>query len=217
MIRPNTLILAILCCFFNCSCQKKAGILYEKYILPDSLVDIFNNHNDGFELVEFITNAQSTTIPYKPDEFETTFIVKVFFCGDSVMLMKYLSEYNKHSIIKVSSSNNNYFIIASERELCNKFDTVLLRKRFLNFKNENLLISFHQLFSDKTKFLCSKTICGLPEDYQIIVLKSANTYVLPLEYKYEWEILPNEIKHGYRVGIAYSKLKKYIIQWIVAW
>jgi hypothetical protein len=63
----------------------------------------------------------------------------------------------------------------------------------------------------------STTTCGLPVDYNILTLKSGNEFVLPEKYLYDWAVLPQKIKHGYRCGVAFKEDEPYIFYWVVAW
>jgi len=50
-----------------------------------------------------------------------------------------------------------------------------------------------------------------------LVLKSGSNFILPQDRLYEWSVLPDNLKHGYRSGVAFKEDEPYIIYWVVAW
>ena len=67
------------------------------------------------------------------------------------------------------------------------------------------------------RFTSSKNLCGLKDGYIIKVLHSGNEFVLPEHRKFEWDILPTDMHHGYLSGIAHKENEPYIIYWVIAW
>jgi len=57
----------------------------------------------------------------------------------------------------------------------------------------------------------------LKADYNIDILFTGNSFVLPEKYRFNWNILKGDFKHGYTSGIAYSENNNYIIYWSTAW
>ena len=58
---------------------------------------------------------------------------------------------------------------------------------------------------------------GFPMGYEVLLLKKGCNFVLPKDYLYDWSVLPDNLKHGYRSGIAFKEEDSYIIYWAIAW
>ncbi len=216
------------CCIFvllcismsGCSGQRSDISTGKKYSIPDSLFSFFSDSLMKFEhanLLLYSTNAEIMDIPYTPREFEITFLSKIYKYTDTGDFSKCLKEYQSLSLKSIKSENNDYFIIGSERDMVAKYDTTILKNMYIHFNETNLIINFHELFNRTEQFYDSTTICGLPKGYTILIIKSGNEYIMPEEYKTEWQILPDKIKHGYRSGVAFKDGEPYMIYWVVAW
>jgi len=96
------------------------------------------------------------------------------------------------------------------------YDSLQLQDYYTRLKDK-VILSFKESFNDMPFLYDSTTISGLPVGYEILVLKSGNKFVLPEDYLYEWSILPENLKHGYRSGVAFKEGEPYIIYWLVAW
>jgi hypothetical protein len=82
-----------------------------------------------------------------------------------------------------------------------------------------LSFSLHSALGiEKTDYYDSESLTGLTNDFQILIIKRGNNFVLfDDSYKYEWEVLSNKNKHGYIGGIAFNKNENIIIYYVVAW
>lgn len=101
--------------------------------------------------------------------------------------------------------------------LYSMYDSTVIKDKFFEYENKNLILNFREPLNDNSFFLDSTTICGLPKGYKIDVFNSGHTYLLPEKYKFDWIDLPTSIRHGYISGIAYSNIDLNIIFWVVAW
>lgn len=192
----------------------------EVYLIPDSLYSFFPNNPDeykGIKLNTLVTNAEEIDLPYSKQEFAITYLTKVFMYTDTSYFVKKKKELLNLSIKKFNSIDTNYFIIGSERYLLKRYDTLDLKEKYFNIDDSYLMMDFHSIFNNNKDFHSEFTICDLPEDYKILILKSGNEYVLPEKYRNSWEILPEKLKHGYISGAALKEAESIMIYWVVAW
>lgn len=217
-MKSELFILAFFVGVINCSCQNKNSIKNESYEIPDSLFSFFPNENvkdNDYALSFFVENAKKMEYPYIPEEFEITYIVKGYCFKTNLIKNTALQYFSHNTLKKFTADSDNFFLIGSERELLNQYDSITLKSKFV--ENQELIPNFHELVQNEKNIYNSHTLCGLSNEYKIWLLKSGNNYVLPKEYKYEWSLLPEKIKHGYRSGLAFTENDLCIIYWVVVW
>lgn len=219
----NLLILCILIINISCSQNQKQNqsfiyhYIHQKfnYVIPDSLYDFFPKESNKVKLYFIIENAQYTDIPFYNLEYGPVYILKGYEYLNKHKLNKTLEKLNKDALYKFISTDTNYFVIASERNIFSKFDTAYIIKEYLTDKL--LIPGFFDIVYYADYLYDSITKCGLKPGYEIVVLKLGYEYVLPEKYKVDWDLLPDSKKHGYMSGIAYTKLNNEIIYWVMAW
>ncbi len=214
--------MAIVCLNSCTSSQQKNNVIgqlpEESYIIPDTLYSFFSEHlNNKSKPITYVTNAGDTDLPYFAEEFAVTFIVKVYMCRNTSCFASIKRDFTDNKTHEFKSEEGGYFVIGSERDILNGYDTLSLKEQYMNHQNIPLVLNFHEIFKEKQDFYDKTTVCGLPKDYEILVIKSGNEYVLPEKYKYNWSVLPDKLKHGYSSGVAFNKTEPYIIYWVVAW
>ena len=190
----------------------------ENYIIPDTLCSFFQEYsNQKSKPIMYITNAGDTDLPYFAEEFAITYIVKGFSCQDTAWFTRLREALTSKGALKIKSGEDSYFVIGSERDMLSSFDTINLREQYQDHLNIPLVLNFHEIFKETQNLYDKTTISGLPRDYEILIIKKGNEYVLPEKYKFDWNFLPESIKHGYANGVAYSKKELSILYWAVAW
>lgn len=100
------------------------------------------------------------------------------------------------------------------------YDYKTLVSKYKESINKYILPPFHNIIRDLYGVNYSlNTVCGLPNDYKIIIMKSGRNYILPNNdtWKYDWKLLPPGLKHGYTSGVSYRTCKDPIIYWVIAW
>lgn len=208
---------------FICSCtsgqhKENKSIVYpmEDFTIPDSLFNFFPKQSPKVKALLLINNAGDTDLPYFPEEFDVTFVLKAYEYLDTVHFSSVTTDFSRMAINKYSVGENNYFIVGSERDMLERFDTLYIKEQYLS-KTNSLVMNFHGILNSEPNFYDSTTLCGLPADYEILILKQGYQYVLPEKYKTEWRLMPDNIKHGYLRGVACSKTKHQIIYWVATW
>lgn len=191
----------------------------KNYVIPDSLFSFFPDKLDKYKYLKVIyiyNNAEKTETPFGAEEFTGYRITEAYQCENTESLQQLMKEYRSQAIFTIKSERKDYFVIGSERELFKEYDTLQLQKNYSKAK-ERIVLSFKESFSDMPLLLDTTTISGLPLGYEILVLKSGNSFVLPEDHLYEWSILPEDLRHGYRSGVAFKEDEPYIVYWVVAW
>lgn len=210
------LVFAIAIFLPSCSNQSKEE-LTKNLMLPDSLYSHFPRNNTNLKLESETTNAKKTDLPYFAEEFETTFLLKVYEYKDKSVLKNMAKYIANPSIKRINSLDTNYIVIGSERDLFNRFDNETLNLMWKNNETSNLLPDFTEILNERRDLLSSITLCGLSEDFELYIIKSGSDYVLPEKYRYEWNVLPQKERHGYSSGVAMNKKKRNLIYWTIAW
>ena len=191
-----------------------------KYVIPDSLFSFFPDKSSkykGLKMIKFFENAQQSENSLTLLEFDPTKIIKAYQCGNKEILQQLIEEYRSQSMFSIKTESNDYFVMGSAWELSKKYDTLELKEQFIKLNDVPLVFNFRESFYDIPLLYDATTISGLPVGYEMLILKSGNSIVLPQNQLSEWSVLPNNLKHGYRSGVAFKEDTPYIIYWIVAW
>jgi hypothetical protein len=206
--------------FVSCNAKNKDDI-QKKYIIPDSIYNFFPSSEKEYlnlKLIYTSDNAVSNDLEYFSTEFVITHICKIYHFSNLEDIIKLESKYKSKSQNQIKAESNEYFIIGSERDMYERFDSSLIVNKYKNDSVlQNLVPNFYEIVNPKVQKSNSITICGLSKDYKLYILKSNNKLILPEKYKTEWNMLPDQIKHGYQSGVAISFKEEKIIYWAIAW
>ena len=192
----------------------------ENYVIPDSLFSFFPDRSDKYEDLkigliyanaEKIAEGMLSLYTFSPTE-----IMEIYQCENKELLQQLQKEYYSQMKATIKSESNDYFIVGREEELTERYDTLQLKKNYLEAGNR-IVFSFKKSAYEIPALSDPTTIIGLPIGYEILMLKSGNNAVLPENYLYEWSVLPEHLKHGYRSGVAFKEGEPYIIYWTIAW
>ncbi len=192
----------------------------DNHYIPDSIVSFFpdnsKQYNDLTECFTAVSTIESKMLQ-KNSMFFPSYIVKIYQCGTQSTYDDLINEYKKKYINKITAEQENYFIVDRDIYLFEEYDSLYLKNIYKT--KSPIILNFHKIFDDMSmpNIYDTTTICGLSERYNILTLKSGNKYILPNECFFEWDILPNELKHGYRSGVAFKENELYIIYWAVTW
>lgn len=212
--------LVVLLSIYIAGCKGQTEQTSSKYIIPDSIYSFFPNSSQkdkNIDLDIIVTNANDIAAPYFSTEFAVTFLIEIYKYNDPNTLIKTQRELEFNSEQTMASESKDYFIIGSERELISRYDSITLASNYSRVKDNDLILNFHETLNENNKFYAATTICGLPKGYTILLLKSGNKYVMPEKYKTQWSILPDNLKHGYRSGVAFKYGDPFMIFWVVTW
>lgn len=208
------------------SCIKKdtQNLKIDSIAIPDSLYTFFPKNDSNSSLILKLysegTNARDDQRQGENNTFLESYFIKMYSCENVALFDSLIHEYMQEAIDSIKPINDNYFIIKYEDDMFKMYSPKILQEKYHESINKYILPSFH---SDMRELYGlnydAMTICGLPEDYKILIMKSGRNYVLPENriWKVDWEILPPELKHGYTSGVAYRNVSDKIIYWCIAW
>lgn len=224
------LVLLFIVGFFSCvSNNQKEEVKTvhnhsEKLIFPDSLISHIPK-KDEFNSFFIEGIMSSNALEYRHEQFSNNAAQSEFFS------YSYLQEYQIKKKLIIDSlhekykemaidlfvvSDTGYFIIDKERSLLQKYNEKSLHKTYVD-KIDNYFILYFNIYPYERNWVDSSTICGLSKDFVIYILKRGNDAILEEQYLYEWDVLPDLIKHGYSSGVAISKEHLIILYWALAW
>ncbi|MDR1706662.1 MAG: hypothetical protein LBR46_01495 [Prevotella sp.] len=202
------------------SCSDKNNYKENNSVIPDSLYTFFPETKHIKDANEYFrsSNAMVTsndTVWF----FSVTYNFRAYKFVNPKVLDSLVAKYRENCIAEFKvNTDSTYFIISEKEEMKKLYELNNLERIYKMFKDKYMLPSFHSLMLDKYGYNYRfRTICGLSEDYEILIIKSGREFVLPKNLDYNWYILPPELKHGYTSGIAYSRKELDIIYWVIAW
>ena len=117
----------------------------------------------------------------------------------------------------VNPHDSLFVTFGDEQSLRSEYDTVMLERLFENAPDCGHFIPNFKHICD---FLSNDTKHSQfsPNSFVFYVMKFGDDFVLPQDYEYNWDLLPDRIKHGYSSGIAFDKsTSNRIYCWTIAW
>lgn len=224
-LKETFILFLLLCTIFLQSCSnKKADFLNEdSIVIPDSIYAFFPKKKDLSGLKSHISEEANSIIDHREEEnsrFLDSHLIKTYSSTNSIQFEHLIHEYKQEAIDSLRPIDRDYFFIMDEEEMLKMFSYKILKEKYQKSINKYILPSFHNhmrfLYGVNYNFT---TPCGLPPNYEILIMKSGRDYILPdnNKWKVDWKVLPPELKHGYTSGIAYDTTANIIIYWCVAW
>lgn len=211
-------LLSILFCFQFCSWQNKDFIKESDLEIPDSLYSFYpKKESSGFTGSGYIeTNARRKYGYDKISFFTDAYYIKAQLPSSRYSYNKLIKESRENAIDSLELTDDKYFIVRNQEDLFAIYDTLFLREKYQH--SEYILPYFGGYTEARHRNGYQPlSICGLPDDFKIIILKSGRNFVLPVYKKYDWDILPQKVKHGYTSGVAYRTPNDMIVYWCIAW
>jgi hypothetical protein len=191
----------------------------QNIVIPDSLFCFFPQESDS----EFMTKT-TTKISniYRFDSLQIKYFapsnyLSQYFCNNESVFNAIVEKLKNNSIAKTKIDSNDYMLITNQNTLFSIFDTLQLKTKYQKYKDKVFVPDFATDKRYPVKESDTLTLCGLPSTSEILLLKSGNDFVLPEDLYYNWDILPEDIRHGYRAGVAFKQNELYLIYWVVAW
>ena len=218
-MRKYILLLQIANLIFSfASCQNihKSTFLKNDYVIKDSVFYEFDTIKH-FTLIEMGGDVVDRQYPYFTDEFEVLCRWKVYQCNDLGQMQRFQDQCLQSAAYFVSPNDSLFFTFDNERYLKFKYDTIMLDSIFENIIDcGHLIPNFKNVFdfrSNGTKHY------RFPSDSIVFyVMKFGNSFILPQDYEYNWNLLPDRIRHGYNSGIAFDKnTSDCFYSWAIAW
>lgn len=216
----SIIILSILFCTLSCSNKSNHNDFKVKSFIPDSLYSFFPGTKQikGMNQYYRSTNAEiksKDTIWF----FSVTYDFAMYKANNTRIMDSLIYEYRKNSIAEFYvDQDSTYFIISENDEMKKLYKLNTLRRIYRSYTDKYIIPSFHRFILNRYGYNYEfNTISGLPDDYEVLIMKTGKDFVLPKNLYYDWYVLPPELKHGYSSGIAYSRFNLDMIYWVIAW
>lgn len=209
-------IVSFTLCFASCQNISKSAFLKNDYVIPDSVFYKFDTIKH-FSLIELGGDVLDRQYPYFTDEFEVLYRWKVYRCKDSDHLKLFQNQCLQSAVYVVNPTDSLFFTFDNEHSLKLEYDTVVLESLFENIPDcGHLIPNFNNIF-DYLSY--GKNLSRFsPDSLVIYVLKFGDSFILPQDYQYSWNLLPGRIQHGYTSGVAFCKsAPDYVYSWSIAW
>lgn len=211
--------LVALCTMISCNNKQRGS--YMDTVIPDSLY-AFMQQNDslGLKLVSRGSSSGKAQREGEAVEFADANFIQIYSSEDATLFDALINKYKYEAIDSLNPMSENYFVLMDEDEMKKNYNYQELRDQLNKAVDKYILPSFHvymqYIYGINYDFT---TVCGLPADYKILIMKSGRDYVLPdnSTWKFEWKMLPAGLKHGYTSGIAYRNATDKIFYWCIAW
>lgn len=217
-------ILFILITAFTCCCSQKIDSKMMEnpsnyLIFHDSIIFHFpdeSNKEMPLKKVTFISNSfdiknKTLNSPFKPkyhfEEYNT---------NDQQIFDSIYNYFDSIAIEKIRPTDTDYFIVGLEPSMIERFGEDSLKVLYENSIRVPIIVDFH-LGKRKIKNIVDSNYCGLSEEFEIFILNHRNISILPKNEQIDWDLLPEEIKHGYSLGVSMKREPCSIIYWVVAW
>lgn len=222
-MKINSLICVFLlfCSLQACTTKNEHEIYASQLVIPDSLYSFFPKRDSlSLKVYSKGSNARKKSRIGESSTFLEAYFLEIYSCEHVTQFELLMHKYRQEAIDSIKPADDKYFIVKYENDMLKMYDYKTLKEKYQESVNKYILPSFHndmrEIYGVNYNFT---TVCGLPEDYEILIMKSGRDYVLPNNntWKFDWKLLPPELKHGYTSGIAYRNAADKIIYWCIAW
>ena len=232
----NLILLCLLqCCIvlYSSGCHQHSN--FTDSIIPDSIANVVNIDMDWLTLHSSISNASKESVKeiFPKQSFFVVFSgYTVYKIKNQIKVEEFIDSVSKSNNLSLDvGDTSKYEVFDFENDIAIRYNIDYETKNHVKifydslhfisilqgFKSKVLIPTF-RLYSDiNTQHFSEVNKSYLVDGFKIIVLKRGNTYVLSDEIKYDWKMLPSEIRHGYSNGLAYNKELQYLIIWHMAW
>ena len=196
-------IIYLILCSASCQNLHKSSFFKNDYVIPDSVFYDFDTIKN-FSLIEMGGDIIDRQYPYFTDEFELLCRWKVYQCKDSSQMQRFLNQCLQSAAYVVDPNDSLFFRFDNERFLKFEYDTVMLDSLFKNTLDcGHLIPNFNNIYDFRSN--TTKHYRYSPDSIVFYVMKYGNGFILPQDYEYSWDLLPERIRHGYNSGVAFDK------------
>lgn len=203
-------------CLASCQNIHKSAFFQNDYVIPDSVFHEFDTIKH-FTLIGMGGNVVDRQYPYFTDEFELLYRWKVYQCKDSDQMQRFQNQCLRSATYVVNQNDSLFVSFSNERSLRSEYDTIMLERLFENVPDCGHLIPNFKHICD---FLSNgpKHSRFSQDSIVFCVMKFGDGFILPQDYEYNWDLLPDRIKHGYNSGVAFDKnTTNRVYCWTIAW
>lgn len=220
MILMILVTLEIISCGSNDKpCNKS---LPDNVLIPDSLISYFPEKNTpgikyeygGGNVFEKINETR-----YQPFEMNISYLVKTYSIASRSIYNELDSLFREECIVKINPiEDTNFFIVNNPSILLSRYDTAYLKDKYNSLTEGYLILDFVDYYEDVEYYESdTSTVLGFNQDFELYILEFGNQYVIDHSKYVEWEVLPQELKHGYSCGVVMNRKDYNVTYWAVAW
>jgi hypothetical protein len=190
--------------------------------LPDSLISFFpSSNNENMKFLHGGGNVFTKTNEkkYEPFEMNVYMLIEAYKIKSREAYVKIDNSLKKESIENFNCKNDtDFFIINSPSVLYERYDSIFLKKKYKSIEKGYFVLDFVDYFMTGDKdLLDTSSVLGLGVDYTMYIIKSGNQYIIDVSKYIEWDILPENFKHGYTSGVVANSKELTLFYWVVAW
>lgn len=188
------------------------------YVIPDSLYSFFPSDSNMLKEMEcqMISQNASKDLDVCFDGFTPFSIIELWKVKDTSFQCKLMDKYMSEELSVVDAGDTSYNTLMVHYMLWHKFPEKSVSDVYYQHANDPVVPYF-----DDVKIYCgmgcSSTKCELIPGTKIITLLSGGDCLLEPSLRTEEPRLPQEIRHGYRSGVAAHPDSCYILYWTIAW
>lgn len=185
------------------------------YIIPDSLFSFFPSDSNTLKLLEckMISQNASKYLDLHVDGFTPFSIVELYETNNSTV-RKIIDRYMPKAFSVVDAGDTSYNALMVHYFVYSKFHVLSIKDVY----DPNApIVPYFDDVKEQCNMGYEETKCELIPGTKIITLMSGNDCLLDSSYRYEEPELPQNMRHGYRSGIAAHPDSCYIFYWTIIW
>lgn len=186
------------------------------YIIPDSLFSFFPSDSNTLKLLDckMISQNASKHLNLHDDDFTPFGIVELYETKNVSTVHKIIDRYMPKALSVVDAGDTSYNALMAYYFAYSKYHALSFRDLY---NPDAPIVPYFEAVKDGCGMGCEETKCELIPGTMIITLMSGNDCLLDSSYRYEELGLPQNMRHGYRSGIAAHPDSCYILYWTVIW
>lgn len=186
------------------------------YIIPDSLFSFFPSDSNTLDLLEckMISQNASKHLDLHVDGFTPFSIVELYETKNISTVREIIDRYMPKALSVVDAGDTSYNALMAHYLVYNKYNVLSIRNLY---NPDGPIVPYFEDVKEQCGMGCEETKCELIPGTMIITLMRGNDCLLDSLYRYNEPELPQNIRHGYRSGIAAHPDSCYIFYWTIIW
>jgi len=186
------------------------------YIIPDSLFSFFPSDSNTLKMMEckMISQNASKHLDLHVDGFTPFSIVELYETKNISIVHETIDSYMPKALSVVDAGDTSYNAFMAHYLVYSKHHVLSIKDLY---NPDDPIVPYFDDVKERCGMGCEETKCELIPGTKIITLMSGNDCLLDSSYRYEESELPQNIRHGYRSGIAAHPDSCYILYWTVVW
>ncbi len=186
------------------------------YVIPDSLYSFFPSDSNTLKLLEckMISQNADKHLDLHVDGFTPFSIVELYETKNISAVREITDRYLPKALSVVDAGDTSYNALMAHYLVYNKYHVLSIKDLY---NPDDPIVPYFDVVKEQCGMGCEETKCELVPGTKIITLMSGNDCLLDSPYRYEELELPQNMRHGYRSGIAAHPDSCYIFYWTIIW